>query len=263
MKLQKSICLISLSLLFVLSGCENLQAPSDSDIYFFWLAASKDAHVSSSVPDFNYDGLFSLVSSHGDPNKEQRFYIEFFMPQLPAGAEVLEAYINIYEDSQTGQAGTVTIAVGEAVAEWDPYEITWNNQPNPIGAFSTAAKEIQSYVDYNMWKSTGDVKEIAQKHLDDPDSNFGWLFNNQSSTAFTRSFKSMNALDARTKTELQFGPRLLMKVKSSTPLTTATIGTTITGSTELGNMYGFGTDIRVYNIESGEEWPVAWEVATQ
>ncbi len=260
---QKSIFLISLLMFFVLSACENQQSPSNSDTYLFWLAASKDAHVSSSVPEANYDGMFSLISSHGDPNKEQRFYIKFFMPQLPEGAEVLEAYINIYEDSQTGQAGTVTIPVGEAVAEWDPYEITWINQPNPIGAFSTAAKEIQSYMTYNMWRTTGDIKEIAQKHLDDPDSNFGWLFNNQSTTPFTRSFKSMNALDARTQTELQLGPRLLMKVKSSTPLTTATIGTTITGSTELGNMYGFNTDILVYRIESGEEWPEEWEVATQ
>ncbi len=105
MKHQKSTFLISLLILFVLSACENLPSSSDSDTYLMWLAASKDAHVSSSVPEANYDGMFSLISSHGDPNKEQRFYIKFFMPQLPEGAEVLEAYINIYEDSQTGQAG--------------------------------------------------------------------------------------------------------------------------------------------------------------
>jgi hypothetical protein len=263
MKHQKPIILISLFMFIVLSACEEEPSPSDSGTYLFWLAATKDAHVSSSIPEANYDGMFSLVCSHGDPNKEQRFYIKFFMPQLPAGTEVLEAYINIYEDSQTGQAGTVTIPVGEAIADWDPYQITWNMQPNPIGAFSTAAKEIQSYVNYNMWRTSGDVKEIAQKHLDDPASNFGWLFNNQSPTAFTRSFKSMNALDARTQTELQLGPRLLLKVKSDTPLNSSNIGTAVSGSTELGNMYGFNTDIRVYRIASEDDWPAEWEVATQ
>jgi hypothetical protein len=267
MKLKKSIFLVIYLVFFVLSGCDFFGKDdpiiTDDSYYVFWLAASKDAHVSSSQPDYNYDGMFSLISSHGDPNKEQRFYIKFFMPQLPAGTEVLEAYINIYEDSQTGQAGTVTIAVDEAVAEWDPYAITWNNQPNPIGLSGSAGGQIQAYVTNNMWRKTADIKGIAQKHLDDPDSNFGWLFNNSSSIPFTRSFKSMNALDARTQTELQLGPRLLMKVKSSTPLDANNIGTTITGSTELGNMYGFGTDIMVYLIQSGEEWPVEWEVATQ
>ncbi|MBN2772644.1 MAG: DNRLRE domain-containing protein [Prolixibacteraceae bacterium] len=268
MKYLKPFILILL-LAVLTSACDFFGKDDDpgtsgeSDVYCFWLAASKDAYVSSSLPDYNYDGTYSLVCSHGEPNHEQRFYVEFFMPQLPEGAEVLEAYINIYEDSQTGQAGVVTIPFGEAVAEWDPYSITWNDQPNPIGPFSTSAGQIGPYTTYNTWRTTDNIKGIVQKHLDDSSTNHGWLFNNSSAIAFTRSFKSMNALDARTRTELQLGPRLLMKIKSATAISTSNIGTILTGSTELGNMYGFGTEILVYSIQSGENWPESWNVASQ
>jgi len=232
----------------------------DDGTYYFWLAATKDAHVTSYYPDFNNDGAFSLVCSHGEPNRENRSYIEFFMPQLPDGVEVLEAFINVYEDSRQ-QPGSDAIGVGIAVAEWDPYTITWDNQPNPLGPLGPT--RIGTFISENMWRKTEDIKLIVQGHLDDPDTNHGWILNNGSNYNFTRSFSSMNAGSARTQTDLQNGPRLLMKVKSNIPLSPANIGTVVSGSTELGNMYGFNTDIMVHRFSSGGEWPADWEVATQ
>jgi len=270
MKFFKFIFLICFISVFIFSGCDffgtddsDPDVTGSTDTFCFWLAASKDAYVSSSLPDYNYDGTYSLVCSHGEPNHEQRFYIQFFMPQLPEGTEVLEAYINLYEDSQTGQPGNNNIPVGEAVGVWDPYTITWNDQPNPVGPLGLGSVHIGTYISNNMWRTTQDIKGIVQNHLDNSDNNFGWIFNNSATYAFTRSFKSMNALDARTQTELKLGPRLLMKVKTNSPLSGSNIGTVLTGSTELGNMYGFNTDILIYRIQSGENWPEAWEVATQ
>lgn len=269
MKHLRFIIFANLLLFSTLSyiGCDNQNNPVDENnsgsyTYTFWLAATKDAHVTSYYPDFNNDGAFSLVCSHGEPNKENRTYIRFFMPQLPEDTEVLEAYINVFEDSESGQPGSGAIHIGTATADWDPYTITWNNQPNPNGPLSAGAR-VGTFISANMWRTTEDIKLIVQDQLDDPGSNFGWILNNNSVYNFTRSFTSMNALSGRTQTTLQNGPRLLMKVKTNIPLTNSNIGTVVTGSNELGNMYGFNTDIRVFNFESGDTWPEAWEMGTQ
>ena len=249
-----------------ISGCKNNGNPqstgSGDTITYFWLAAIKDATVRSDIPEYNGSGGFSLVVAHGDPNGEQRSYIKFFMPQLPAGSRVLEAYINVFEDSRTGQPGNGGINIGTAQDEWDPVTITWNNQPNPVGPLSVGAN-IGTFISENMWRTSGDIKLLVQDQLDNPFTNYGWILDNSSQYDFTRSFTSMNALSGRTQFDLDKGPRLLMKVQSDVLLNNSNIGTKISGSNELGTMYGFGVDILVYKISSGGNWPDSWEIATQ
>jgi hypothetical protein len=248
------------------NSCSNEGNPQNSGdgstTTYFWLAAIKDAYVRSDIPEFNGSGAFSLNVAYGIPNGEHRTYIKFFMPQLPDGSEILEAYINVYEDSRTGQPGNSGIPIGTAQAEWDPASITWLDQPNPVGQLSVGT-QIGSFISENMWRTSGDIKLIVQEHLDNPATNFGWILDNSSAFNFTRSFTSMNAPSGRTQFELDKGPRLLIKVKSTVPLNEGNIGTTVTGSNELGSMYGFGVDILVYNISSGGEWPESWEIAAQ
>lgn len=258
------LCLTVICILFI-NSCKknsNPQSTGGGDtITYFWLAAIKDANVRSDMPEFNGGGLFSLVVAHGAPNGEQRSYIKFFMPQLPSGSKVLEAYINVYEDSRQ-QPGNGEINIGTAQAEWDPATITWTNQPNPVGPLSVGA-HIGTFISENMWRTSGDIKLVVQDQLDNPSTNYGWILDNSSSYDFTRSFTSMNAPSGRTQTDLDKGPRLLMKVQSTVPLNSSNIGTTVTGSNELGTMYGFGVDILVYKISSGGDWPSSWEIAAQ
>ena len=96
------LCLAVLCILCINSCKKNSNpqsAGTGSNITYFWLAAIKDAYVRSDIPEFNGSGAYSLVVAHGQPSGEQRSYIKFFMPQLPAGSKVLEAYINVYKDT--------------------------------------------------------------------------------------------------------------------------------------------------------------------
>lgn len=265
LRLTIIICLQVLSLLYF-NGCSNEENPQNSGdgstTTYFWLAAVKDAYVRSDIPEFNGSGAFSLNVAHGIPNGEHRTYFKFFMPQLPDGSEIVEAYINVYEDSETGQPGSGGIPIATAQEEWDPDSLTWIKQPNPVGP-SSAGTQIGSFISANMWRTSGDIKLIVQEHLDNPATNFGWMLDNTSVFDFIRSFTSMNAPSGRTQLELDKGPRLLIKVQSTVPLNENNIGTTVTGSNELGSMYGFDEDILVYNISSGGTWPESWEIGAQ
>ena len=84
-----AIVFLSLSL----AACDAT-TPQQDNFTYLWLGAVQDAHVTSLIPEANYDGNFSLVTAHGAPNGEQRTYLEIFLPQLPAGSDVLEAYID-------------------------------------------------------------------------------------------------------------------------------------------------------------------------
>jgi hypothetical protein len=233
-----------------------------STISYMWLSPTKDAYVSSSMPEFNGSGAFSLVCSHGQPNGEQRVYIEFFMPQLPDSTEVMEAYINVWEDSRTGQPGNLAIPISTAVSEWDPTTITWINQPNPPGPTSVGV-QIGPFISEGMWRTSEDVKLIVQEHLDNPSSNHGWILDHSSANNFTRSFTAMNAPQGRSKLELGQCPRLLIKIKTKEPISGSDIGTVVSGSNELGTLYGFGTDIKIYEREIGANWPESWNIGTQ
>lgn len=268
MKYLRLTIIIYLPVLCLLyfNGCSTEENPQNtgggSTTTYLWLTAIKDAYVRSDIPEFNGSGAFSLNVAHGIPNGEHRTYIKFFMPQLPDGSQIVEAYINVYEDSRTGQPGSGGIPIGTAQDEWDPTSITWNNQPNPGGPLSVGT-QIGSFISENMWRTSGDIKLIVQEHLDNPATNFGWLLDNTSLFDFIRSFTSMNAPSGRTQLDLENGPRLLIKVQSTVPLNESNIGTTVTGSNELGSMYGTGVDILVYKISSGGNWPESWEIGTQ
>jgi hypothetical protein len=228
---------------------------------YFWLTAIQDAHITSQIPDMKNSGGFSLVSAHGAPNGEQRIYLQFFMPQLPAGTVVKEAYFNVWEDSQTGQPGFSGINLATAQGPWDASTLTWNNQSNPVGPTSVGTG-LGTYTTLNIWKGTGNISNIVQQKLDNPSTDYGWLLDNSAASAYTRSFRSMNAPQARTATTLGTAPRLLIKVESPSPINTSSIGTSITGPTELGTTFGFGTNILVYQVASGSNgWPASWDVA--
>ena len=227
-------------------------------VTYFWLGAVQDALVMSQYPDWNRGTNWTLQAAHGRPNGEQRSYVQFFVPQLPAGSKVLEARINVYEDYDSGQNGPAAIQVGEAVAPWSAASVTWNNQPNPLGPLG--AQSIGPFIRAGMWRTSGDIRAIIQRHVDDPMSNNGFVLNNTASFAFLRTFTGLDQPNARTASTLGTAPRLLIKVESTVPLSTANIGTTLPPNTELGRIFGFSTPILIYQISTGNGYPAAWDV---
>lgn len=239
-------------------GGDDPTGPGGKYTYVLWLNAVKDAHVYQKMPEYNIDGAFSLVSSFGEPNGPTRIYIDFFMPNFPPGTKVLQAYINVWEDSRQ-VPGNGTLPVGLAMDEWSPYDITWLEQPNPMGPLSIATS-IGAFIDYNMWRTTGDVAMHVQDQIDNPANNFGWILNHDSVFAYTRSFASLNAL--RDPTDLGFAPRLLIAVETTEPLTIESLGENLPEDNELGTTFGFGIDIQLYLIQSGSSFPESWEIGT-
>ena len=85
MKLKEIGFMIFIAALIGISSCDIFETNEDetndpaSDVYCFWLAASKDAHVSMYTPDRNLGGVGELIVSNGSStNDYHRIYIQTF-----------------------------------------------------------------------------------------------------------------------------------------------------------------------------------------
>ncbi len=255
--------------IIILSGCcqlsntcgdDGVDVSTSPNYYYVWLTTSQDAYVDDRNPDAPFN-TFSLNINHGLPNGEHRTYLQFFIPQFPEGTEVLEAYINVFEDSQQNN-GTQSISVREASEGWNSSTITWNNQPTPPG-MGIYVSSIKAFEGVNKWRGSDNIKLKAKQFIENPSSHYGFILDNVGPYNLTRSFTSMNSPRGRTETKLDQCPRFLLKLKSDVPLTPQSIGTTVTGSNEFDDLYGTGTEFLVYKIETGDNWPPSWEIDTQ
>ncbi|MCK4720081.1 DNRLRE domain-containing protein [bacterium] len=235
----------------------NPPPPPQKFTTYFWCAADKDAYVNS-TQDWPHGGLFWDNVGAGMPNGQQRTYMHFYMPILPSGAEIVEAYINVYEDSRQ-YPGTGSIPIGLANEDWDPGTIIWSIQPNPPGAGSIGAS-ISPFNDVNMWRGSGNVKNTVQQHIDNPTLNFGWVLFESSYYNTVRSFSSVNHL-SRTSTDMGQAPRLLLKVETDTQLNlNSVMGANLTPDNELSpRLPGTVLVLEMWSGNTG--WPADWEVA--
>ena len=264
------------------SLCQNFCPPSGSSLTptmegsaqgefaYLWLAAHKDAWVGCTAPncadgDRNHGTLFSLdVAAPTIPPGIKRIYVEFYIPELPPGTRVVEAYINLYEDSRQ-VPDTATRPVIRVRQEWDPRTINHNNQPMALGPLSQDAR-LGAYRDVNQWRGTlpvGNLAAIVQEFLAYPSRNHGFLVNNVSNMTFLRSFRSDNA-PSRTETDMDFSPRLLLKVRL--PGDEGFLDATnvalppLPPDTDLDEFLT-GPNVLMVRIAGGANWPAAWDVA--
>ncbi len=250
----------------------TMEGSAQGEYAFLWLAADKDAYVGCTAPncadgDQNHGTLFHLnVSDPTIPPGTTRIYVEFYLPELPPGTQVEEAYINLYEDSRQ-VPGTTTRPVIKVRAEWDPRNINHNNQPMAIGPLSEDAR-LGQFRAVNEWRGTlvsvGRLASIVQEHLAYPSRNHGFLVNNPSNITFLRSFRSDNA-PSRTETDMDFSPRLLLKVRlpggEEGFLNAFNVGLPpLPPDTDLDE-YLTGPNVLMVRIAGGTTWPPSWNVA--
>ena len=237
---------------------------------FLWIAADKDAWVgcidaNCGDGDLNHGTLFSLdVAAPTIPPGVKRIYVEFYLPEFPPGTELLEAHINLYEDSRQVPDQTMRPVI-EVKEEWDPRTITHNDQPMPIGAMTQDAA-LGPFRDVNQWRGTlpgNDLVDIVRDHLAFPSRNHGFLINNPAPTTYLRSFRSLNA-PSWTETDMDFSPRLLLKVQLPGPegfLDASNLGMpSLPMDTDLDEFLT-GPDVLMVRIAGGSNGPAAWEVA--
>jgi len=249
----------------------TMEGSAQGEFAFLWLAADKDAWVGCTAPscadgDHNHGTLFSLdVAGPTIPPGQKRIYVEFYLPELPPRTKVVEAYINLYEDSrQTPDHATRPVI--QVRQEWNPRTINHNNQPMAIGSLSADA-QLGAFRAVNQWRGTlpgSDLPKIVQEHLTSPSQNHGFLVNNPSITTFLRSFRSDNA-PSRTEMEMDFSPRLLLKVSLPGGAEGFLDDTNVflpplPSDTDLDEFLT-GPNVLMVRIAGGNTWPVSWDVA--
>ncbi|MCG2634485.1 MAG: DNRLRE domain-containing protein [Gammaproteobacteria bacterium] len=248
----------------------TLEGSAPPGVAYIWLTPDKDAYVACTGPctdaTQNFGTLFNLDSARGGAGllNEKRSYIRFYLPQLPAGTQVLDAYINLYEDSRQ-QPGSVSLPIAEANGGWFPREVNWGTQPNPPGAAGLGVA-LGPFQDVNEWRGhTPGIPGVVQRWFSIVNANQGVLINNSGQPPFLRSFSSDNHL-SRTETDFGNAPRLLLKVTTELGLNLGTPDSAVAlppldVDTDLDE-YLTGPVLMV-RIAPGPDWPPAWDLAVR
>lgn len=250
-----------------------IDGSAESGYACLWFAADKDATiVCTGGPPGCYDGdvnlglNFSLeVAALPDTNGSKRSYVHFYMPILPDGTEIIGAWLNFYENSRYNP-GNMPIPVVPVVDDWNPRTITANNQPNAWGPQGYGL-QIGQFTTYNVWRYGGDVTNEVITYFNDPNSNYGFMLNDQAILGMFRTFTSLNN-PSRTLTDPDNSPRLLLRVYSEVPLNSTTITMPpLPDDTDLNEFLTSNLanwpDIVMVKIAPGQNWPADWEVSFQ
>lgn len=110
-----------------------------------------DARVKSSRPNNNYGDEDELRLRNGDPS--YRTYLKFDVTGL--SGPVQSALLRMYVTDDSNDGGTITKAENTYSGSgsfWSEQGITWNNQPDLIGAplFSSGAVNLGQWVDFDV-----------------------------------------------------------------------------------------------------------------
>ncbi len=165
------------------------------------LSTNMDCRIQSNLPDQNIGGTQLYSAQAGTMSGEafiDRSLINFDLSQIPDGAEILSASINLYANTVNG-GHTTTDGSNESMLvmiteEWEEETTTWNNQPAVDENFSVSLSESlnsdQDYIDI-------DVSELIEHMINNPDSGFGLMIKLADETGRrSMQFASSNAADA-------------------------------------------------------------------
>jgi hypothetical protein len=256
-----------LASLVSLTGCIPLPTSTgggtvaDGDVYF-WISSDKDTYVSCGSPaqscpeqSWTFGTRDQLVAAEWDLGIKKS-YIHFTPPTLPAGAEILEAYVELYHSgrNEDGHTDDLTLPVDIAATSWSPHTLTYANQPNTQLIGSVTSIELQS----QAWSSTPDISGLVSDWIENPASNKGlvvyWFSQYQNAE---KGFYSNNHR-SRTATDLGLAPRLLMKVGFADGTSTADM---TLGPLPSDNDIDLGPEVLMVRYTSTTDWPSDWAVA--
>jgi hypothetical protein len=259
-----------LMLLLLLAGCTCTPVVTGSSppgVAALWIAADRDAFVQSEpAQSINAGGLSNLnvARSVVPPLPSERSYVRFTLPQLPPGTRVVEAYVNLFENSRVDPA-TVTIPFTWANADWDPLTITWLNQPNPPGPAGQLSA-LGAYRDVGQWRGhPQSIHGEIERVIAGVQPNTGFMFHMDLQFASRRSF----AADiVRTSADMGSAPRLLLRVANEQQpfsAATVTLPAQLPPTQDLCRPRGPlpRSPTTMVLIAPGPAWPPAWAVATQ
>lgn len=252
-----------------------MEGTAEGEFAYVWLAAVKDADVRCAAPGCadggtRYGDLPALNLALGDamPPGIQKAYVAFYLPGFPPGTEVVEAHLNLFEQSEQIPS-TSPRPVDLVPGPWDPMRISYDRQPVPPGARGEMVGEIGGFGGRNEWRgmraSVSALVRAVTAHLADPSSNHGFVIQNfpDDSGLYLRSFSSLNH-PTRTASDMGQAPRLLLKLRlpeAAPSLSAANVVLPpLPAETDLDETLPPG-EVLVMRVAGGEDWPDDWDVA--
>ncbi|MGH2753201.1 MAG: Ig-like domain-containing protein [Actinomycetota bacterium] len=136
------------------------------------VTSNDDNHVDESQPTTVLPSNHLDVHVHSETGRNERGFIKFPMPAIPANCRVGSAILEL--EVETFTAGR-TIQVQRAASAWTETTVTWNNQPGVTGPITTAPSDTPD-VTVNV---TSQVTDIYS------DANHGFRIRDASENAAT------------------------------------------------------------------------------
>ena len=274
--------LLAISVIAVISSCTPCPPPAlltpvqggtpvtctatSSCIVALWIAADRDTFISSDQQNTSFGcERFLTVAGSNPPTK--RVYVHFLLPTLPAGKEILDAKIELYHsgEREDGKTDDLNIPFGGVVFNWIPYNLTWNNEPNP-----PTAQVMMIHLRSKDWSGSraSDARQIIDllgNALATPGATTnGFVLDYpNNSPSIEKGFVSDND-PGRTATNLYLAPRLLLKVRL--PPGTSTNNITLPSTLPMGTDLYFRNSPTILMLRhepapAGSLWPTAWNVS--
>lgn len=190
---------------------------------WIWLAADQDTSVRCQGPfctggDSIY-GFDPLLVVADNSILTARSYMKFTMPELPAGSEVEEAYLELYQTGGDAAAfGDNLVGVIPVEDAWRPDTMTYYTQPRSFPGQNEF--NITPSSNNTGWWTSPNLKRYADYKLGNRQFNYGFVTTRPKaqdtptapSTSNTYRFASNNDA-ARTPTTIGRGPRFMLRVR--------------------------------------------------
>lgn len=253
----------ALALAACTTGTSSNEGPDDTDgTVFIWLAADKDTYSQCGAAgppcptNTTSYGTAGFVAIAYNGLEVRQGYVHFGLPNLPEGAELEEAYFEMYYAgrNEDGQTDDVLIPVGRAAGPWSPATLSRSNQPNTslIGGEYTINLNPQS------WSGTTNLADIVRAWYADPATNYGFhIYWNTLSPGIQKGFYSNNDI-RRTVSDLGLSPRLLLKVRLAEGQTVSDI--TLPPLPSDNDLPFDGSTVLMARTSGGTDWPSSWNV---
>lgn len=169
----------------IMAQCQSLTLKPGPD-------AGIHAHITQNHPTQNVGHDTVFMAFHWtilSVPVESRGLMKFDLSQIPIGATITSAQLNLYADttSARGYANQPTFGANNAcnlmrvTAPWDRNYVTWNTAP---ATTTTGAVTLQQSTNYTENYLGVDVTNFAQQWVNDPNTNYGMLLQMITTSAY-------------------------------------------------------------------------------
>ena len=262
---KMSRLLAFLILLFSLTSCSffcNLFCTQGARLIsgqvFMWISTDQDTYISrgrtSENGDNNYGWHSPLVVASWDlANKKT--YVHFELPNLPAGTEIIEAYVELNHNAKNedGKTDDLKIPASRPKQAWDAMTLTWNNSADkpPLASITNICLRSQD------WSTTPNIaNEIQGKREFDLILYWNWP---GAQPAIEKGFASNNDF-SRKQNDLGIAPRLLIRAQLPQGVFIPDRQVkTFQPNEDLGKL---PQPVLMMTAQSGTNWPTVWEVTS-